>query len=351
MPSKRRRLPRKRTNSRKPRPVLIIVHSPSEQPALFERIFEGQAVRSLVLRPYLGEAFPSPRELSGVVSLGGPMSAYEESEHPWITFECNFLREAFDQNLPILGICLGGQLLAKAMGGHVERAHQPEMGWHPLEINTAGKEDPIFGPISELLGSEILVYQWHQDTFHLPEGAVLLAKTAGCPRQAYRIGTRAYGLQFHPEVDAELIDIWLGEAGAEDEIRAFQKRFPNAPVQDPDVQRSQAHTAESISATFSATIGSLFQTGEKWRKMPAAVEELKTWQETRTLLKVQFKGPRVQYRLSGWILGSFDLPGGKFILFKSKDNALWPLRVRDLQRIEPASKKRSRPKSTPSPSK
>lgn len=328
---------------RKPRqehslPVLIVQHSPSEQPALFDRILESQAVRRVLIHPYLGDSFPDPNEVAGVVSLGGPMSAFEEEAHPWISAECAFLRAAHLREIPILGICLGGQLLAKAMGGHVERAKQPEMGWIPIEISHEGRSDAVFGTVYSLFGPQLLVYHWHQDMFHLPNKAVLLAKTAECAHQAYRLGKNAYGLQFHPEVDLHLMTQWLAEPGSEEEILAAQNAHPHAEIQSIQTQKHHATHGEALSATLTATLGTLFRPKQRETKPSLDSTQLKDWMEKETLLCVEFQGVDVPRSLDGKIIKTIETALGSFILFRTRELSLWPIRYDDITQISSARK-------------
>src|SRR6185503_18161185 len=111
--------------------------------------------------------------------------------------------------------------MARGMGGSVEKNNVVELGWFPIHLNPAGKSDFVLGSA----GESPTVYHWHEDTFHLPKEAKLLAYSKACPRQAYRIGEHAYGFQFHPEADHQLLHEWLSYEGIEDEIKDTQKKF------------------------------------------------------------------------------------------------------------------------------
>jgi GMP synthase (glutamine-hydrolysing) len=134
--------------------------------------------------------------------MGGPVGAYETDKYPFLTEECRLLGELAHRNCPVLGICLGSQLLAKALGADVFPGHGPEIGFGFVELTQAGKQDPLFATA----GSSIPVFHWHGDTFDLPEGAVLLASNKEYAQQAFRFGSCAYGLQFHIEPDSST---WL----------------------------------------------------------------------------------------------------------------------------------------------
>jgi GMP synthase-like glutamine amidotransferase len=119
------------------------------------------------------------------------------------------LAQAVADDVPTLGICLGGQLLAAAVGGRVTAGSCGEKGLQAVRLSAAGADDPLFAGI----GEEFAMFQWHNDCFELPEGAILLASSAVCPGQAFRYGEHAYGLQFHPEVDRSIIGLWARETG------------------------------------------------------------------------------------------------------------------------------------------
>lgn len=150
-------------------------------------------------------ARPELNGYDGLVVLGGPMNADETALHPHLQHEIDVIREAIDRERPMLGICLGAQLLARALGGRVERAPSREVGWYEVAMTGAARSDAILGhfePVERL-------FQWHGDTFEVPRGAVHLASSELCPNQAFRAGERAYGFQFHLEADGRLIERWL----------------------------------------------------------------------------------------------------------------------------------------------
>jgi GMP synthase (glutamine-hydrolysing) len=140
-----------------------------------------------------------------LVILGGPMGAYQTDEHPHLAEEIEVIRRAIELERPVLGICLGAQLIAAALGARVYPAGLREIGWHEVRLTTEGKVDPILGRFQ---ASE-QIFQWHGDTFDLPAGAVHLATSDLCPHQAFRYGDSVYGLQFHLEVDGPQIERWL----------------------------------------------------------------------------------------------------------------------------------------------
>lgn len=157
--------------------------------------------------------FPEPGAGDALILLGGYMSVAESDRYPYLLQVKQGLRRWVAAARPVLGVCLGGQLLAEVMGGQVTRNHRGERGMLPIELTAAGQDDPLFAGIA----SPLLSMQWHNDSFALPPGAIHLAATGICPGQAFRIGRRAYGIQFHPELTAGIVNAWaeklqLGEA-------------------------------------------------------------------------------------------------------------------------------------------
>lgn len=185
--------------------VLVLQHTACEPPGAFEDVLLERDAR--IARVELDEGEPLPRSLVGldaVVVMGGPMSANDETEHPWLRDEKTLIRQAVRSGLPVWGSCLGAQLLASALGARVFPGEAPEVGVLPIHPTSSGRADPVMGPCRWPLTT----LQWHSDTFELPSGAVLLASSGAYPHQAIRVGTIVYGVQFHIEVGAALADEW-----------------------------------------------------------------------------------------------------------------------------------------------
>lgn len=141
----------------------------------------------------------------GLVILGGPMGVWEKDKHPHLVREIECIQETIAQKKPVLGICLGAQLIASALGAEVKPAKQKEIGWCKVTLTNEGKEDPVVGGLHKTEK----VFQWHYDAFALPKDSAWLAKSDACQYQAFRHGDRTYGFQFHLEVDTPMIDRWL----------------------------------------------------------------------------------------------------------------------------------------------
>ena len=148
---------------------------------------------------------PSLDKYAAIIVLGGPMNADQIDSYPNLLTEVDVLREAIDRDMSVLGICLGAQLLAKALGGSVKRNPSREIGWYDVELTDDGATDPV---LSTFMPRQ-QVFQWHEDGIRLPPGAVHLASSPASDVQAFRHGEHAYGFQFHLEVSASLINRWL----------------------------------------------------------------------------------------------------------------------------------------------
>lgn len=214
--------------------VLVIMHVENEGPGVFGELLQAAGAEVRTARLHLGDALPEPREIDAVLSMGGPMNVYEEAQYPFLRDETRFLQEAAAGDLPVLGICLGAQMIAKAAGAAVTKNRVEEVGWGSVRLTDEGLADPLFCDLPPALP----VFQWHGDTFGIPEGGTLLATGSECRHQAFRFG-RSYGLQFHLEADRPLLAKWFAgkDAGVEilrrcDELapevgRSVHKLFEN----------------------------------------------------------------------------------------------------------------------------
>ena len=183
--------------------VLAVTHGPSVGPGVFADAVQ-EAGHELVEWPVqLGGG--APEGADAVIVLGGAMHPDEDERHGWLTTELRWLEGLLDQGTPLLGICLGSQLVARAAGAEVFRSAESEVGWFPVECTATAADDPVAGALPERFDA----FQWHHYTHTLPAGAVELARSAVCT-QAYRVGS-AWGVQFHPEVRAEQVEEWLSE--------------------------------------------------------------------------------------------------------------------------------------------
>lgn len=160
------------------------------------------------LRLWQGRGMPDPTPSHLLILMGGPMSVNEEDVYPFLSEEKAFLRQWIGGGNPTLGICLGAQLIADVLGGRVYKGHSEEIGWYEVTLSEEGKRDPHL----HFFPSTFPVFQWHSETFDLPDGAALLATSQDYPHQAFRFGDLTYAFQFHLEMTESMIRRWLEES-------------------------------------------------------------------------------------------------------------------------------------------
>lgn len=157
------------------------------------------------VRAQMGDVLPAaPDQFDAMVVLGGGQNALADEESPWLPRLCQLMRDFDDAGRSVLGVCLGSQLLARAYGGQNIIGGASEFGWQEIELTDEGAADPIFTGLSSRFRS----FQWHDDTFTLPEGSVRLAGSSHVANQAFRVGRAAYGFQFHFEADQKMVATW-----------------------------------------------------------------------------------------------------------------------------------------------
>lgn len=201
--------------------VLSVIHGRDARTELFAPAIEERGHR--LDEWSFGWGTPPPQPLDGYDALfvfGGAMHPDQELAHPWIEDELRWLQSVLDDGRPVLGICLGVQLLARAARSWVGPLEVPEIGWYEVELNDAGAGDPVLGS----LPPRFAALQWHSYTYGLPDGAVELARSTACT-QAFRLGDACWGVQFHPEVTAAQLEGWLAD--------------PHDPAPDPAALRDE----------------------------------------------------------------------------------------------------------------
>jgi GMP synthase (glutamine-hydrolysing) len=190
------------------RTILALRHVPHESLGRLEPIFLEAGLDFRYCDLFDGRVPDiDTRMPAGLVVLGGPMNVDEVDKYPFLARECEWLRTAVAADTPVLGICLGSQLLAKALGARVYPNPVKEIGWYDVGLTAAAESDPLFTGLQPVER----VFQWHGDTFDLPPGAVHLATSDLCRHQAFRHGEAAWGLQFHWEVTPGMVEDWLQE--------------------------------------------------------------------------------------------------------------------------------------------
>ncbi len=188
-------------------PVLVVRHHLEENLGSLEKIFIERGIPFTYRDVFRQEMLPLRlNAYSGFIVLGGFMGVYEQDEYPFLKEEITWLSTVLEAKKPVLGICLGSQLVAKALGARVYRGEAgPEIGWKSVHLTESGKTDPVFQNIPEAF----VPIQWHGDTFDLPSGVKLLASSEMYPHQAFRFGEKVYAFQFHFEANQRLVDYWM----------------------------------------------------------------------------------------------------------------------------------------------
>lgn len=185
--------------------VLALQHCWDDPPGYLGEILQEHDIACEIVK--VDEA-PVPADCTpydALIALGGPQHAADDDKYPYFIPEKALIRQAVEQDIPYLGICLGAQLLARALGAPVTRHTMIELGFFDVQLTNEGKADPLF---QGLPGSQ-LVFHWHMDTFGIPAGGVRLATSENTLNQAFRLGRRAYGTQYHIELAPGMLDTWL----------------------------------------------------------------------------------------------------------------------------------------------
>jgi len=201
--------------------VCVFQHIACEDLGTFAEVLAARGFTADYVRLFAGDLVPVDwSNAAALIFLGGPMSVNDEARYPYLAAEKTVIRSALARRTPTLGVCLGAQLIASAAGSRVFPGVRPEVGWAAVSLTMEGRQDPLLAPLADL-GA---VFHWHGETFDLPQGAVRLAFSALTMNQAFRLGQTTYGLQFHLEVDAAMIEAWIraypADLGADAEVTA-----------------------------------------------------------------------------------------------------------------------------------
>jgi GMP synthase (glutamine-hydrolysing) len=225
--------------------ILVFQHVAAEPLGTLDPLIRGRGHRiRFVNFDRQPDAEPNVDRYRGLVVLGGPMNVEDHAHRQHLRTELRAIERMLAQGKPVLGICLGAQLLAHVLGAPVQRNPEPEIGWYRLQTTEAGRRDPVLSA----MGDGIPVFQWHSYRFEVPQGATHLARTDSCESQAFRYGDSAYGFQFHLEMDQPLIERWLANPAYREELAALGHT---------DEAAIRAHTREHIAA-MQATADTVF---------------------------------------------------------------------------------------------
>ena len=191
------------------RPWAVLQHVAHEGPGTIGQVLEHHGYRYQVVRVDLDDPLPDHRAIAGLVLMGGPMGVHDHDRHPWLVEERALIAAVAAEGRPVLGVCLGAQQIAAALGAEVSTGPSLEIGFGHVELTAHGRRDPVTGPeYGGLAGTALPCVHWHHDTFSIPAGAAHLAASRAYPHQAFRWGEVVYGLQFHVEVDRALAAAW-----------------------------------------------------------------------------------------------------------------------------------------------
>jgi GMP synthase-like glutamine amidotransferase len=192
-------------------------HVPFEGLGTIQQWIEFQGHSLSVTQFFRNSTFPKIEDIDWLIVMGGPMGVYDEKIFPWLIKEKEFISEAIRQNKKVLGICLGAQLIASALGAKIYSNTQKEIGWFPLNLTPDGKSSNLFKNISQ----QFTAFHWHGDTFDLPKEAHLLAESEACKHQAFSFGRYVLGLQFHLEVERNNVESLIQNCGNELQKKPF----------------------------------------------------------------------------------------------------------------------------------
>jgi GMP synthase (glutamine-hydrolysing) len=233
------------------KPVLCVRHEPVDTLGIARAVFREEAIPIRVVDAWDPDAeWPGLPDISAVLSLGGAMNVDQVQEFPFLTRERELLRAAVAREVPVFGVCLGAQLLARALDEPVVRAPARQIGFSPVYPTPQGRADPVLSA----LNPGDLEFHWNEDTCSLPPGAALLAVGDDDSVQAYRAGPKAWATLFHPEIDGPELEGWLAEAG-------------------PDVERVWGRTPDAIRAEAAPLLGAHQQRGrELFRRFARVVK-------------------------------------------------------------------------------
>ncbi len=210
-------------------PVLIVKNIPVEGAGTIEVFLRDKGIPYTILELSKGERIADTGEYSHLIVMGGPMAVYEMDRYAYLRQETDLIKSFIDKDKAVLGVCLGAQMVAHCLGAKVYPGNVKEVGWYKTDITPEGMEDEVFSTIA-IDGKPVAeVFQWHGDTFDLPEGAVRIASSSAYPNQAFRYGSRVYALQFHIEVTPKILREWFkDETGidVEEMLAHTEKIYP-----------------------------------------------------------------------------------------------------------------------------
>ncbi len=231
--------------------VLVLQHARCETIGIIRNALESNGISAETVHTF--EDLPVPRkmeEAEGLIVMGGPMGVYEQARHPFLADEMRLIERALAEDKPILGVCLGSQLLAAALGAPVTKGKRMEIGWYPITLEKTTAKDPLWAGVEH----SFVAFHWHRDVFDLPRGATSLASSELTACQAFRYGRGAYGFLFHMETTEEIL---------RDMVKAFQGELSEAGVDGREVVDQAANYLPHLRTRGSSVF-------ERWAILAAA---------------------------------------------------------------------------------
>ncbi len=219
--------------------VHYLMHVPFEGPQAISKWAQKKGCEETYTKFYEDYNLPSTDEFDLLVIMGGPMGVYDDSEYPWLRDEKDFIKKSIDAGKACLGVCLGAQLLAQALGAKVHKNLYKEIGFFPVSLTPIGWNSPIFGRMPATFDA----LHWHGDTFDMPEGALHIASSSGCANQAFVFDNRIVGFQFHIESTREGLENLIKNCG--DELLEEGEY-----IQRPEVLLEDSHDFEAMNNTL-----------------------------------------------------------------------------------------------------
>ncbi|MHB1126474.1 MAG: type 1 glutamine amidotransferase [Bacillota bacterium] len=242
--------------------ALVIQNVELEGAGLLERMFDELGLIMDIRKMWMSDSLPASLEDYAVlIILGGPMGADDEAEYPYLACLKELIQTAADRSVTTIGICLGGQLIARALGAEVKKNPVREIGWYPVTLTEEGRHSPVFAGFPD----EFMVFQWHGDTFDIPHGAAHLVVSELCGNQAFTCGEHILAFQFHLEVNPEIIATWA--AAYDDELEEFGG--VHAVGELLDQTRQVWNGAEQSVFRFLENLGEIIKQNLKQNRRPA----------------------------------------------------------------------------------
>jgi GMP synthase (glutamine-hydrolysing) len=222
--------------------VLILQHVRPEPPGTIADALDNVGLSHRTVEIHRDDPVPETLDADGLVVMGGPMGVGDVDDRPHLSRELDLIEQALRDERPVLGVCLGSQLLAHALGADVRSAPEKEIGWDEVHLTDAAAEDPLFRDVDDPFPA----FHWHGDVFDLPDGAVRLARTAQTKHQAFRYGDAAYGLLFHLEATPKTV-AWM--------TRAFQDELAEEGLDGAAIRRAAMPREPALRETAATVFG------------------------------------------------------------------------------------------------